>query len=98
MKILVLNSGSSSQKSALFDLGPEISDDPVTPLWEGKLQWDGDKEELHIRNHSGQEIRRQEKAGVHRASIATMLENLRSGSTAVLKSDSEIAIVRHRLV
>ena len=53
MKLLVLNSGSSSQKSALFDLEPGTSDDPVLPLWEGKLQWDGDKEELHISSPSG---------------------------------------------
>jgi len=98
MKILVLNSGSSSQKSALFELGPDSGDDPVPPLWEGKLEWSGDKEDLHIRNRSGQEIRHQSKAGVHRASVGTMLENLWSGSTAVLKSASGIAVAGHRIV
>lgn len=98
MKILVLNSGSSSQKSALFELEREASDDPVPPLWQGKLQWDGDKEELHIRNQSGQDLRRKGKAGVHRAAVAAMLENLWSGETAVLKSRDEIQIVGHRIV
>src|SRR6266542_1383497 len=98
MKILVLNSGSSSQKSALFELRPESGGDPVPPLWEGKLEWSGDKEDLHIRNRSGQEIRRQSKAGVHRASVGGMLENAWSGPTAVLKSVSDIAIVGHRMV
>ncbi|HEV2697583.1 MAG TPA: acetate/propionate family kinase, partial [Terriglobales bacterium] len=97
-KILVLNSGSSSQKSALFELEPETSPDPLPPLWEGKLQWDGDKEELHIRNYSGQEIRRESKTGVHRAAVHAMLENLWAGQTAVLKSRDEIAIVGHRIV
>src|SRR5947207_4045979 len=73
MKILVLNPGSSSQKSALFELGPDSGDDPVLPLWEGKLEWSGDKEDLHIRNRSGQEIRRQSKAGLHRAAVGVML-------------------------
>jgi len=98
MKILVLNSGSSSQKSALFELRPESGGDPVPPLWEGKLERSGDKEDLHIRNRSGQEIRRQSKAGVHRASVGGMLENAWSGPTAVLKSVSDIAIVGHRMV
>ncbi len=98
MKILVLNSGSSSQKSALFELGPESGGDPVPPLWEGKLEWSGDKEDLHIRNSSGQELRRNGKPGIHRASVGAMLENLWSGSTAVLKSASEIGVVGHRIV
>jgi acetate kinase len=98
MKILVLNSGSSSQKSALFELGAGPPDEPIPPLWEGKLQWDGDKEELHIRNHSGQEIRRDGKGGVHRAAMQAMLENLWAGPTAVLNSPAEIQIVGHRIV
>ena len=98
MKILVLNSGSSSQKSALFELGPESSDDPVPPLWEGKLQWDGEEEELHIRSRSGREIRREGKAGVHRASVEAMLENLWNGETAVVSSAKDVAIVGHRVV
>ena len=97
MKILVLNSGSSSQKSALFELGPGSGNDPVAPLWEGKLQWDGDKEELHVRN-AGREIRRDSKAGVHRASVTAMLENLWRGPTAVMESPSEAAVVGHRIV
>jgi len=98
MKILVLNSGSSSQKSALFELGPESGGDPVPPLWEGKLEWSGDKEDLRIGNRSGQEIRRQSKAGIHRASVGAMLENVWSGPTAVLKSVAEIAVAGHRIV
>jgi acetate kinase len=98
MKILVLNSGSSSQKSALFELGLDASDDPVPSLWEGKLQWDGDKEELHISSRSGNEIRREGKTGVHRAALEPMLEHAWSGPTAVLKSRDEIQIVGHRIV
>ncbi len=48
MKILVLNSGSSTQKSALFELEPNPSAEPIAPFWEGKLEWDGDKEKLTV--------------------------------------------------
>jgi acetate kinase len=98
MKILVLNSGSSSQKSALYELGQDSGEDPVPPLWEGKLQWDGEKEELHIRNHAGEEIQHEGKTGVHRAAIAAMLENLWHGPTTVLQSHSEVVVVGHRIV
>jgi acetate kinase len=97
MKILVLNSGSSSQKIALFELGQAMRN-PIPPLWEGKLQWDGDKEELSIRNRQGEEIRREGKAGAHNAALEAMLGNLWSGSTAVLKSAAEISIIGHRIV
>ena len=97
MNILVLNSGSSSQKSALFEFA-ESSGDPIPPLWEGKLQWDGEKEELQIRNRSGRKIRREGKEGVHRASVATMLENLWNNETAVLNSANQVGIVGHRIV
>ena len=98
MKILVLNSGSSSQKSALFELNNHSTALATPPLWEGKLQWDGDKEELHIRNHAGRQIQREGKPGVHRASVAAMLENVWSGETSVLKSPGEIRIAGHRIV
>src|SRR5438045_301804 len=41
MKLLVLNSGSSSQKTALFEVGAGDSPDPLPPIWERKLEWKG---------------------------------------------------------
>lgn len=51
MKILVLNSGSSSQKSALFDLGQDSPSEPTPPLWEGKIEWEGDQEVVTVKRH-----------------------------------------------
>ena len=42
MKILVLNSGSSSQKTCLYEIGETLPVDPPACLWEGKIEWDGD--------------------------------------------------------
>src|SRR5437588_866721 len=39
MKILVLNSGSSSQKICLFDLA-DTPDDPPVCLWDARVEWD----------------------------------------------------------
>jgi acetate kinase len=100
MKILVLNSGSSSQKSALFEIGPEVSGDPVAPLWEGKLDWDGAQERLTIRNARGSERRDETKTATDQrpGSVEAMLKDMWSGPTAVLQSSTEIAVVGHRVV
>jgi hypothetical protein len=42
MNILVLNSGSSSRKSRLYELGGSLPDSPPPPLWKAKIEW-GDK-------------------------------------------------------
>ena len=100
MKILVLNSGSSSQKSALFELGPEPSVDPVPALWEGKLEWDGNKETVTIENSAGQKIRTEHEIGPggRQGSLEKLLENLWTGPTALLKKATEVNAIGHRIV
>jgi len=100
MKILVLNSGSSSQKSALFELGPEPSVDPVPALWEGKLEWDGNKETVTIENSAGQKIRAEHEIGPggRQGSLEKLLENLWTGPTALLKKATEVNAIGHRIV
>jgi acetate kinase len=39
MKILVLNAGSSSQKSCLYDIEDHLPDEPPEPLWEASVDW-----------------------------------------------------------
>src|SRR6266567_4248250 len=100
MKILVLNSGSSSQKSALFELEPGASTGPVPALWEGKLDWDGNHETLTVRNSRGEQIRNEAEVGAEdrHISVERMLRNVWSGSAAALKSPAEISVVGHRVV
>jgi acetate kinase len=38
MKSLVLNSGSSSQKACLYEIGDAIPASPPLPLWEGRIE------------------------------------------------------------
>jgi acetate kinase len=100
MKILVLNSGSSSQKSALFEIEPSASSDPVAPLWEGKLEWDGKSETLTIRNIQSKSVRdtAEIRAESRQARVEKMLQHLCSGPTAVLSTFAEIAAAGHRIV
>ncbi len=100
MKILVLNAGSSTQKSALFKLEPDASPDPLSPEWEGRLEWDGEQESLVIRNSQGQEIRNKTLSDPknRQSSVRKMLVNVWSGPAAVLSAPSEIAVAGHRIV
>ncbi len=98
MKILVLNSGSSSQKSALIDLGAMASSEPAAPLWEAKIEWGGPDTELVVRTSSGCKAREKVSIGDRQGAIERMLETLWDGDARVLSSRSEIDVVGHRVV
>jgi acetate kinase len=100
MNILVLNSGSSTQKSALFELASEPPIEPVAPIWEGKLEWDGDKETLTAGNGDGKKLNEEATvpAAERKASLEKLLTKLWRSPTQVIRNPSEVQIVGHRIV
>jgi acetate kinase len=98
MKILVLNSGSSSQKACLFDLAAPLPDDPPQPLWEGKLEWRDDRATLEAHTASGAAVRENVAPGERSAATSRLLNELVSGKTRVLELLAEIDVVGHRIV
>ncbi len=98
MKILTLNSGSSSQKICLYEIGEALPADPPDCLWEGKIEWNGADAVAVIKNARG--VRRQDRVKV--SSRAQAVEHLLiavwSGKTQALVSASEIDVVGHRVV
>lgn len=99
MKILVLNSGSSSQKSALFDLGAGVPDstDPIAPLWQAKIEWNSDGAAITIGTAKGESSTRQTKAQGRKAAVGEMLGTLWEGPAKVADK-KEIQAVGHRVV
>jgi len=99
MRVLVLNAGSSSQKIALFELSSTSVHHPVQPLWQGKLDWDGTREKLMIRNLQGKEIREEKDVATDQrhSSLETLLSNLCSGPAAEVSKD-QIDVLGHRIV
>lgn len=102
MKILVLNAGSSSQKSRLYDLPDTSSQLPQQapePLWEADASWSQDKgaAELDIQAH-GKQLTQQVEARSRPALVQQMLKTLWSGETQVIAGPHEIDIVGHRVV
>jgi acetate kinase len=98
VKILVLNSGSSSQKSSLFDFGASRPDSPSVPLWEGKLEWQGEHANLEVKNSAGIIQKEEITVTAREKATAHLLEALTSGKASVLSNKSEISAVGHRIV
>jgi acetate kinase len=98
MKILVLNSGSSSQKLCLYELDAPLPDSPPAPLWEGTVEWQGNRAVLEVRNSAGTTHKDEITIGARSEATARLLDALTSGTTRVLDDKSEISAVGHRIV
>ena len=98
MKILVLNSGSSSQKSCLYDIGNTLPEHPPTPAWEGKIEWDGNHADIEVRNSQGVHLRDRVKVASRSDAIDQLVDTLWNGKLRVLSAPSEIDVVGHRIV
>jgi len=100
MKILVLNAGSSSQKSCLYELNDVLPDRPPPPLWEAQIDWNHREgvAELKVETASGTEQEEEFPSDSREAAISRMLETLWQGKTQVINSLKEIDIVGHRVV
>lgn len=98
MNILVLNSGSSSQKAAVYKIAESLGDDPQEPAWQGKIEWEGTRAQIRISNDRGARISDQIGSGSRGEATAKLLESIWSGSTAVLRAPTEVDIAGHRVV
>src|SRR5215813_1853650 len=98
MKILILNSGSSSLKICLYEIGEALPADPPACLWECRIEWVGEDAALQIKN-SGGFGRRYRVEGLARPEV--LKQSLRAawgGETKSIVSASEIDVVGHRVV
>lgn len=98
MNILVLNSGSSSQKASFYALPGGLPDAPPLPLWEGKTEWRDDGAKLQVRTSSGATAEQDLKWRGRPDATAQLLQALLSRETRVLAQLSEIDVVGHRIV
>jgi acetate kinase len=98
MKILVLNSGSSSQKTALYELTGSLPEHPPAPAWEGQIEWSGNQADVRVRNQRGANLKERVEVASRTEAIDRLLSTLSGGSTGVVSSLSEIDLVGHRIV
>jgi acetate kinase len=98
MKILVLNAGSSTQKSCLYALDT-LPPHPPEPIWKGDIDWYATPE-AGLLTVKAQGVKREipVSASDRIGGITQLLNSLVEGKTAVLESLGEISIVGHRVV
>ncbi len=100
MKILVLNAGSSSQKSRLYEIKDTLPTLPPEPLWEGNADWTKEKgtATIEITPAHGQAVTQEISVGSRSEIVEMMLKTLWSGPTQVIEQLSDIDLVGHRVV
>jgi len=101
MNILVLNAGSSSLKSCLYDFpATSLPQEPPCPLWELKADRyeRGKPAEVAVRTGAGAAIARQVSVEHLREQFRPTLATLWTGETRVIADRSEIDVVGHRVV
>ena len=98
MKILVLNSGSSSQKACLYEIGDTLPESPPLPLWEGRIEWSGDAAAITVRNSKGIAKKEKLKSLSSERVLKDLLATLWRGETRSIASVAEINAVGHRVV
>lgn len=98
MKILVLNSGSSSQKSCVYEIGDSLPDDPPDPLWEAKIEWDGNTAEIRVKTSKGAAFNERVENASRQQSLERSLRSLWEGNDRIIEKPSEIRVVGHRIV
>src|SRR6266849_5720151 len=98
MKILVLNSGSNSQKSALYEISSALPEHPLAPVWEGKIEWSGNHADIQARNSQGAQLKDRARAASRSNAIEQLLDTLWDGKVRAVSAPSEIHVVGHRIV
>jgi acetate kinase len=98
MRILVLNSGSSSQKSCLYEIGDALPDDPPACLWQAKVEWEGEFAEVEIKSGHGFSQKKRIKSSSRAEAVTHLLDTMWKGEARAIASPSEIDVVGHRVV
>ena len=100
MKILVLNTGSSSLKGLLSDVPKPLPTRPPEPLWGATVEWGRHPGQATCRVQSakGETSQWQSTMDSFGAVMDAVLHTLREGPTQILRQGNEIDVVGHRIV
>ena len=97
MKILVLNSGSSSQKTCLYEIGETLPIHPPECLWESRIEWDTETAEVTTKANGVTETKNAVVESREQV-LKDVLSTMWSGNAPVIGSASNIDTVGHRIV
>ena len=97
MKILVLNSGSSSEKASLYEIGETLPGHPALPLWAGKIEWSGATAAILVKNSQGVTCKEELPVCSREQGIRHLLRTACDGNARAIAT-LEIDAVGHRVV
>lgn len=101
MKILILNAGSSSQKSCFYEIAfGEVPNEAPKPLWEAAVDWthQAGVAEIKVKTATGNTLKLEVPAQSRLQVTQRLLATLWDGETAVMQNPSDIDVVGHRVV
>ena len=98
MKILVLNSGSSSQKACLYEIGETLPNHPPACLWEGRIEFGSGTATIAAKNSEGAVLKEKIPISSRVEVVRHLLRTARDGKTRAIHSVAEIEAVGHRVV
>src|SRR5215472_13070006 len=98
MKILILNSGSSSQKACLYEIGETLPEHPPTCLWEGKVEFGDHTATVAVKNSLGVVQEDKVRASSREQIVEHLLSTLIDERVGAMTSLSELDAVGHRVV
>jgi acetate kinase len=98
MKVLVLNSGSSSQKACLYEIGETLPTHAPECLWEGRIEWGSETATISVKNSEGAVQREQMQVSSREQAVRHLLSTLYAGTASAVASVSKIDAVGHRVV
>ncbi|MER3435243.1 MAG: acetate kinase [Leptolyngbya sp. ERB_1_1] len=99
MKVLVLNAGSSSQKSGLYDLNEPFAFEPLDPIWEAQIDWTAQSGKAVLKvKANGTKLEHTIESSDRATDTLQMLKTLSEGETKVIQHTYDIDVVGHRIV
>jgi len=98
MNVLVLNSGSSSHKSALYQIGDSLPSEAPQPEWKAQIEWSASSAKLQITSSRGSSREESVSSTDRRSAMEYMLRTLWDGPDAILQNAASIDVVGHRIV
>ena len=99
MKVLVLNSGSSSLKTNIYEVKGEPPVSAPEPIWRGRIEWaDDGAASVRVRNASCAAIEDTLRLGARGAAVERVIEMAWNGAARAVESPREIDVVGHRIV
>ena len=98
MKVLVINSGSSSVKACVHEIRGTLPENPPPALWEAKIEWKDEAAEIVVKNFRGASHKNHIAITSRDQLGQDLLSTLWSGDTKIIDSASDIDAVGHRVV